>query len=58
MDSRIAHGLMFDLGIELRAEQNHDGGDPHPHHHANSGSQRAVCSVVIGEFREIPRKQR
>jgi hypothetical protein len=34
-DGRIVRGLMFDLGVQFGAEEDDDGGDPHPHHHAH-----------------------
>jgi hypothetical protein len=39
-DSRAARGLVLNLGIELRSEQDHDRGNPHPHphHHADAGA--------------------
>ncbi len=36
---QILRGLMLDLGVKLAAEQDHDGRDPHPHHHADSGAE-------------------
>ena len=38
-DRRIARRLMLDLGVKLGAKQDHDGGDPHPHHHADGGAE-------------------
>ena len=49
---------MLDLGVEFGAEQNHDGGHPHPHHQADGSAERAVGRIVIGEVRQVPRQQR
>ena len=57
-DRRVTRGLMLNLGIELRAEQNHDRGNPHPHHHADAGAERAIRRVVMSKACEIPRQQR
>ena len=57
-DCRVAGSLMLDLGIELRTEQDHDRGNPHPHHHPDSRAKRAVRYIIVGEAGEIPRQQR
>src|SRR4051812_41972942 len=53
----VAGGLMLDLGIELGTDQDDDGGDPHPHHHAYGGAQRAISRIVVREVRQVPRQQ-
>ena len=53
----ILRGLMFDLGVQLAAEQDHNGGDPHPHHHADGGAERAVGCVICAKIGDVPRKQ-
>lgn len=57
IDCRIAHRLMFDLGIQLCTQQNNDRGNPHPHHDSDGRAERAIRFVVIGEAREIPGQQ-
>jgi hypothetical protein len=57
-DRGILRGLMLDLGVELRAEQDHDHRDPHPHHHADSRAQRAIRGVIGSEIRYVPGEQR
>src|SRR5437764_2579358 len=37
-DRAVARGLMLDLGIELRSDQDDDDGEPHPHHQADGGA--------------------
>jgi hypothetical protein len=57
-NGRIVSGLMLDLRVELRSEENDDGGYPHPHHQTNAGSKRPISGVVMGEIRQVPREQR
>ena len=57
-DRGVARGLVLDLGIEFGAEQHHDRREPHPHHQADAGAERAVGRVVIGEVRQVPGEQR
>src|ERR1700729_88351 len=45
---------MLDLGVKLAAEQDHDGGDPHPHHHADGGSKRPIGCIVCAEMADVP----
>ena len=35
----VLRRLMLNLGIKLCAQQNHDHGNPHPHHHADRRTQ-------------------
>lgn len=53
----IARGLVFDFRIQLGTKEDHDAGDPHPHHEANAGAQGAVGSVIVGKFRKVPGQQ-
>lgn len=52
----VLRGLMFQLGIELRADQQDDIRDPNPDHEADSGAERAVCLVEIAKVRRVPGK--
>ena len=45
---------MLNLGVKLSAKQDHDGGDPHPHHHTNGGAKRAVGRIVCPEIGDVP----
>jgi len=49
---------MLDLGIELRSEENDDGRYPHPHHQTDTGSERPISGVIMGEIPEVPGEQR
>jgi hypothetical protein len=53
VNSGIVCHLVLNLGFELSAEQDHDGGNPHPHHHTNAGAKRAVSGVVVGKACKI-----
>jgi hypothetical protein len=57
-NGRILSGLMLDLRVELRSEENDDGGYPHPHHQTNAGSKRPTSGVVMGEICQISGEQR
>lgn len=49
---------MFDLGIELRSEENDDRRYPHPHHQTNAGALGAVRRVVVMRvFCQVPGKE-
>ena len=50
-NGKILSGLMLDLRIELRSEENDDGGHPHPHHQTDPGSKRPISGVIMGEIR-------
>ena len=49
----VPSGLMLDLGIQLRPQENEDRGHPHPHHSSDRGAERTVGRIVIGEIGEI-----
>ena len=51
---RVARGLMFGLGIDLRPEQDDDSGNPDTGHESDDGSKRAVGLVVAAEARDVP----
>ena len=54
----VVRGLVLDLGIELGADQDDTEREPHPHHQADRGAERAVGGVVVGEVCQIPGEQR
>jgi hypothetical protein len=45
---------MLDLGVEFAAKQDHDGGDPHPHHHADYSAERPIGRIVCAEIGDVP----
>src|SRR5690606_12213359 len=49
----VASGLVLDLRVQFRAEQNDDRRQPEPHHQADGRGERPVGRVVVGEAREI-----
>jgi hypothetical protein len=48
---------MLNFGVELPAEQDDNGGDPHPHHHADRGAKRAIGCAVGAEIRDYTRRR-
>jgi hypothetical protein len=54
---RIECGLMFNFGVQLATEQDHNSRNPHPHHHADRGSKRAISRVVGAKIGDVPREE-
>src|SRR5579859_1408540 len=52
-DSRIPCGLMLDLGVERRTEQDDDRRHPHPSHGSDGGTQRSIGCIIVGKIRQI-----
>src|SRR5690606_27435328 len=52
----VACGLALHLGIQFSPDDDDDGGDPHPHHEANHGSERAIGGVVVSKILEVERE--
>src|ERR1700746_3208468 len=50
----ISRGLMLHFGVDLGADQDHDDGEPNPHHEADDRAERTVGLVVAGELRCVP----
>src|SRR4051794_9205545 len=52
----LAPADLFQLGIQLGAEQNHHQAEPDPHHEAHQRAERSIGAVVMREMRQIPRE--
>lgn len=48
---------MFELRVDLGADQDDHGGDPDPSHEADRRTERPIGLVVAAEVRRVPGKE-